>query len=119
MASSPMWTRDEVRRAMEMRKAGMTAAEIGPRVGHTEQQVRDKTRRLGIKLSREQRTAINHRCGLANANRGHAFDGSGPDMSEAARAMLMREINAQFVATYKSAAARNGWHVRKVEGVAA
>ena len=61
------WTRDEIRQAVEMRKVGLSAAYIAEVVGKSENTVRDKMRRLGIKLTPEQRAAVNARCGMGNA----------------------------------------------------
>ena len=61
------WTNQEVARAVEMRKAGMSAPFISERLGKSENTIRDKMRRLGIKLTPEQRAAVNTRCGAGNS----------------------------------------------------
>jgi hypothetical protein len=106
------WTRDEVRQAVEMRKAGLSAGFISEQLGKPESTIRDKMRRLGIKLTPEQRAAVNTRCGMGNSGgiRNNQF-ARGPELGGVQTAYELKIISEKFELAYCEAADRNGWPI--------
>lgn len=96
-----VWTNQEVALAVEMRKAGQSAGYIAEVVGKPVNTVRDKMRRLGIKLTPEQRAAVNTRCGAGNSSaiRNNQF-ATGPEAGGVANAQQLKLACEAFELLY-------------------
>lgn len=106
------WTPQETALAVEMRKAGLSASCIAEAVGKSETVVRGKMRRLGIRLTPEQRAEVNARCGMGNSGgiRNNQF-ASGPEAGGVQTAYELRQASEAFELAYCAAAERNGWPI--------